>query len=400
MYRNAIGCYFDITDITPEPFDFNQPYSMREIKLPLYAKLALVLITILAGGYFCIIGARVVVPLLFSFLFAVLLLPLSNFLENKARLSRTLSSIIAVIALLIVISTVMYVLGAQITNLSSEWPLLKQQIATLFHNLQSWLAGTFHLKLEKQTAYINDATAKLMDSSGAILQTTLLSVSSILLFIVFILIYTILLLFYRRILMRFMVALCTEKYTSIIYDILANIKKIIRNYISGLFLEAVIVSVVSCLVFWLLGIKYVILLGLLVGVLNVIPYIGIFTALILSVLITFATYDGKHALFVAIAVIVIHLVDSNYLMPKIVGSKVKLNPLIVIIGVIAGEMMFGISGMFLSIPFLAIAKVIFDRVDGLQPWGILLGEEEHTPHKVKRIVQKIKRKEADVNKKE
>ncbi len=80
-------------------------------------------------------------------------------------------------------------------------------------------------------------------------------------------------------------------------------------------------------------------------------------------------------------------------MPKIVGSKVQLNPLIVIIGVIIGEMMFGISGMFLSIPFLAIAKVIFDRVDGLQPWGILLGEEEETPQKVKRIVRKIKKKE-------
>ncbi len=80
-------------------------------------------------------------------------------------------------------------------------------------------------------------------------------------------------------------------------------------------------------------------------------------------------------------------------MPKIVGSQVKINPLIVIIGVIIGEMMFGISGMFLSIPYLAIAKVIFDRVEGMQPWGILLGEEEHTPKKVKRIVREIKKKE-------
>lgn len=367
---------------------------MREIKLPIYAKIALVLIILLAGGYICIIGERVVVPLLFSFLFAILLLPFANFLENKTGLSRTLSSIIAVTALLIIISTVIYVLGAQVTDLSSEWPLLKQQIVTLFHNVQTWLATTFHLNLEKQTTYINDATARLMDSSGAILQTTLLSLSSILLFLVFILIYTILLLFYRRILMRFVVALCTDKYVGLIYDVLTNIKQIIRSYISGLFLEAVIVAVVSCIVFLILGIKYVILLGLLVGVLNVIPYIGIFTALILSVLITFATYDGKHALFVAIAVIIIHLVDSNYLMPKIVGAKVKLNPLMVIIGVIIGEMMFGISGMFLAIPFLAIAKVIFDRVDGLQPWGILLGEEEHTPHKVKRIVKKIKKKES------
>jgi predicted PurR-regulated permease PerM len=68
-------------------------------------------------------------------------------------------------------------------------------------------------------------------------------------------------------------------------------------------------------------------------------------------------------------------------MPKIVGSQVKLNPLVVILGVIIGEMSFGISGMFLSIPYLAIAKVVFDRVNGLEPGGILLGEEDETPGK-------------------
>jgi hypothetical protein len=79
---------------------------------------------------------------------------------------------------------------------------------------------------------------------------------------------------------------------------------------------------------------------------------------------------------------------------QIVGSQVKINPLIVILGVIIGEMLWGISGMFLSIPYLAIAKVIFDRAEGLEPWGILLGEEEHTPKKVKRLIKKVKEKEA------
>jgi predicted PurR-regulated permease PerM len=122
------------------------------------------------------------------------------------------------------------------------------------------------------------------------------------------------------------------------------------------------------------------------GNFNVIPYIGIFAALLLSISITLATLDGKHAIFVGIAIICIHLFDSNFLMPKIVGSQVKLNPLVVILGVIIGEMSFGISGMFLSIPYLAIAKVIFDCVNGLEPWGILLG-------KVKRLVNKVKEKQ-------
>jgi putative permease len=84
-------------------------------------------------------------------------------------------------------------------------------------------------------------------------------------------------------------------------------------------------------------------------------------------------------------------------MPKIVGSQVRLNPLIVILGVVIGEMIWGIPGMFLAIPYLAIAKVIFDRVPSLQPWGILLGEEEHTPNKIKRMVKKVKNKEQSNN---
>ena len=365
---------------------------MQSIKLPLWLKLACILIILIAVAFILIMGQKVIVPLLFSFLFAILLLPVANFFENKTKLSRSIASIIAVLLFLIVVSLIIYLLDSQINSLSTEWPLLKAQLVTLLDNLQTWMATTFHVNLEKQTAYINNASNNLVKSSGSIVEKTVLSLSSMIFFIVFILIYTILLLFYRRILMRFIVAAFTEKYINLIYEIIEHIKHIVRKYITGLVFEMAIVAAIACVIFWILGIKYIFLLGLLVGVFNVIPYIGIFTALLLSVSITFATADGKHALFVAIAIICIHLFDSNLLMPKVVGAQVKINPLMVILGVIIGEMLFGISGMFLSIPYLAIAKIIFDRVEGLQPWGILLGEEEHPPKKVKRIFQKIKKK--------
>lgn len=366
---------------------------MKNIKFPFWLKLACILIILIALGYIAIVGEKLIVPLLFSFLFAILLLPVTNFFENKARLSRSLSSIIAVVLFIFSVSLIAYLLGSQINSLSSEWPLLKTQFAGLLHNIQTWMSATFHIKLDKQEAYINNTTNSLSESSGAIVKQTVLSLSSIILFLIFVIIYTLLILFYRKLLMQFIVGAFTQRYFGLIYEILERVKHIVRKYISGLFLEMAIVAVVACLVFWLLGIKHIFLLGLLVGVLNVVPYIGIFSALLLSVSITFATSDGKHALFVAIAIIIIHLVDSNFLMPKVVGSQVKVNPLIVIIGVVAGEMFFGISGMFLSLPYLAIAKVIFDRVEGLQSWGILLGEEEEKPKIKKRKVDIIRKKD-------
>lgn len=355
-------------------------------------RLALVLFSLIALGYLFIIGERILTPLLFSFLFAVLLLPLANFLENRARLSRGGASIISVILFITVISLIFYLLGSQLSSLSSEWPTLKNQLGDLFTNVQKWVMTTFHVDVQKQLAYINNATKGLLDSSTAILGETVLSVSSLFLFIIFILIYTFFLLYYRRLLVRFVTVAFTEKYAAVIADIISEIKSIIRGYIVGLFIEMAIVATIAIVIFLLLGIKYVFLLGLMIGIFNVIPYVGIFTALFISALVTFATTDGRHALFVALAVVGIHLVDSNFLMPRIVGSHVKINPLIVVLGVVAGEMFWGIPGMFLAVPYLAIAKVIFDRVDGLKAWGILFGEEEKTPAKTKQLQRWMKEK--------
>jgi predicted PurR-regulated permease PerM len=356
---------------------------MPEIKIPFYARLALLLVSIIAIGFICIIGKSLVVPLLFAFIFSILILPVANFFENKLRFSRSLAALLTVLLLLLAVSLIVYVLGAQLTTLATEWPALKAQLDNLFLTTQRWVADTLHINFHKQKAYIKNATDTVLESSGTIVENTIISLSYTLLFLVFILIYTTLILLYRRLLMTFIVAAFTDKHRLVIYEVLENIKYIIRKYITGLFFEMVIVAIISGLVFWMLGIDYVFLLALIVGIFNVIPYIGIFTALVLGVCIAFATTDGNHALFVGIAIVCIHLFDSNFLMPKIVGSQVKLNPLIVILGVIIGEMFFGISGMFLSIPYMAVAKVIFDRVDGLKSWGILLGEEEKTPKKIR-----------------
>jgi len=152
-----------------------------------------------------------------------------------------------------------------------------------------------------------------------------------------------------------------------------------------------IVAVVCCLAFLLIGVKYALLLGLITGLFNIIPYIGIFTSLVLSTIITIGTAAATIKVVLVIVTIVgMHLIDSNILLPIIVGSKVKINALITVIGVIIGEMFWGIPGMFLSIPVIAISKVVFDRIESLKPWGMLLGDEkdEEQPGKLAEEVKK------------
>ncbi|MCF2447601.1 AI-2E family transporter [Dyadobacter sp. CY345] len=349
------------------------------ITTPFYTRLAQILISIICLVYIAIIGQTLLAPLIFALLFSLLLLPSCVFLEHRLRLPRALSSLFSLLALIVAIAGVFFLLGSQLTALAQDWPAFKQQVLDTTVDLQKWIEVTFHVDSEEQMNYINDSASKAVNTGTSILGHTILSVSSVLLFLVFTFLYTFFILLHRRLLLRFLVSVFDQEHSIVVYDIVNQIQYIVKKYIFGLFLQMLLVTGLTCIAFWVLGVKYGFLLGLITGILNLIPYIGILTALILSSLITFATAGTSQLFFVAIAIVVIHLIDSNYIMPKIVGSKVKINTLVALIGLVLGEMIWGITGMFLSIPIIAIFKVIFDRVNGLNPWGMLLGEDDSDP---------------------
>src|SRR5690606_27676673 len=129
------------------------------------------------------------------------------------------------------------------------------------------------------------------------------SLSSLFLLLLFSFLYTFFILFHRRLIIKFLVNSFKEKHSVVVYDIVYQIQYIIKRYVVGLFLQMLIVTILSCTAFYFLGIKYSFLLGLITGIFNIIPYIGIFTALLLTVLITFATSSATHVLFVIIALV-------------------------------------------------------------------------------------------------
>ena len=346
---------------------------VKKIIAPFYEKLSLVLVGLIALGYLVIEGKEVLDPLMFGLLFAILLLPVSNFFEKKLRLPRSMSSLLSILLFVGFVFGIGYLVGSQISNLASDWPQLKNQVSQSVGDLQDWITSAFHVNASKQMTYINNTTKKLISSGTDVIETTFGAISSLMLFYTFIMIFTFFILFYRRLLFKFIIWVFNEDNAPIVHDIVENIQSILRQYIIGLLLEMGIVATIACTAFWIIGVKYAVLLGLIVGLFNIIPYVGIFTALFLSGIITFATGTIKETLFVVVSVIGIHAVDSNLLLPTIVGSKVRLNALITFLGIVFGEMVWGLSGMFLSIPVMAIMKIIFDRIESLKPWGFLLG---------------------------
>ena len=130
---------------------------------------------------------------------------------------------------------------------------------------------------------------------------------------------------------------------------------------------------------------------MLAAIQNMIPYVGILIATLVCMLITLANSNNiSDIIWVGVVLTIVQFIDNNFLMPYVVSSKVKINALVSIIGVLVGGALAGVSGMFLSIPGIAIMKAIFDRVDGLQPWGLILGDDKSMAKPT--IAQRLRRK--------
>lgn len=348
---------------------------VKKLLAPFYERLSLVLIGLLSLGFLIVQGKEVLDPMMFGFLFALLLLPVSNFFERKCRLPRSIAAFLSITLMVLFITGIVYLVASQISILTNDWPLLKRQLDQTSNDIQHWISHTFHYNMAKQSVYIHNTVNKITASGTVVLGTTFGAVSSLVLFYIFIIIFTFFILFYRRLLLRFLIRVFREENSKTVFAIVENTQSIIRQYIIGLLMEMLIVSTTACLIFWLVGVKYFALLGIITGLFNIIPYIGIFSALLLSFLITFATGAVTKALIVALCVLGIHAIDSNFLLPIVVGAKVRLNALITFLGIVLGEMLWGLSGMFLSIPTIAILKIVFDHIESLKPWGFLLGGE-------------------------
>jgi predicted PurR-regulated permease PerM len=346
------------------------------IRLPFYARLTIILLCFLSLGFITYIGQDVIMPILMSFLFAVLLRPVVLFLKKRLHFPHVLAALFAVIFFVLVISGIIAFMSMQVTEIVSDLNKIERNLTIHLHNLQQYVKEHFHVSTREQNKYINDATDDSMQKGREWLASFLISFTDTVFDMILIPIYTFLILLYRTHFMMFFSKLFRKEHHEKLQDILLQIKVAVRSYIVGLILEMIAVSVLTTVGFMIIGVEYPILLGIITGVLNLIPYIGILFAGVLSIV---ASLTGSTDLSIVIGVIVVNvivqLIDNNILVPMIVNSKVEINAFVSIVGIIIGGSLGGIYGMFLAIPVIAVLKVIFDRMENLEPWGYLMGDD-------------------------
>jgi AI-2 transport protein TqsA len=349
--------------------------STMKKEYPFYLKAPVILLGLVISVYILYILQDVLVPLAFAGLIAILLNPLESRLERW--FPKIVSIIITMLIALIVILGVMYFLSSQIAHFFDDLDAIKAKFWSLVHNLQDWLQATFGISTKKQLQMLNEAA----NSSKAVVGQTISGLMGVFSVVFLIPVYTFLIMLYKTLILNFFYEVFSEENKEKVGEIIGQTKSAIQSYIMGLLIETSVVAVMNSAALLILGVPNAILIGVIGALLNLLPYIGGLIAIALPVLMATIAMDGYTTqLLIVGAYLLIQFIDNNILVPRVVSSQVQINALFSIIVVLLGGALWGISGMFLSIPFIAVLKIIFDRIDGLKPWGKILGDDVPTTH--------------------
>lgn len=319
------------------------------------------------------IAQDIIIPIILATFFAILLSPIVVFFERK-KLPRVPAISITIILAFAVLTAVVYFVSLQLSSFFESLPELEKKIELMLADCVQWAAQTFKLKPVNIQYWLSDLKKDLMADSRSYIGTTLTTLTGILAIMILLPVYTIMILYFEPLFMAFIQKVVPPKKHLMTSNIILEAKTVMQSYLTGLILEVLIVAGLNTTGLLLLGIDYAILWAIIGALLNIIPYIGIAISTVFPFTMALITKDPTHALLVLVAYAIVQFIDNNIIVPRVVASRVKINALAAVIVVIIGGSLWGVAGMFLALPILAVAKIIFDRVPHLMPYGYLIGD--------------------------
>ena len=350
------------------------------------------LIGLVLLGVIVFYGHSVLVPIGFSFIFSITLLPAYRMIK-RTKIPDSIAIVLTLLFAFLILGAVVGIISSQISNLLSNIDSLEKNVSAHLKLVSHWIQSKTGYGIQQQTNFLNDQLASLKSSAGNIVAGTASSLGGILVWFGLVPVYVFLILYYKNLLLRFIFLSTNPDYHTTAEASIHDTEFTLKNYFNGLLLEMAIVFTMITAALMLFGVKYAILIAAVFGVLNMIPYIGALFANALAVLITLSTSPNlSHTWTVLIVLSVVQLIDNNIIMTYIVSSKVKINGLITVLAVVVGEALAGVGGMFLAIPLVAVLKVIFDKVDSMKHWGTLFGDDKPKFNPLNYPVMRLRKK--------
>jgi len=361
---------------------------MNNSILPFYTKAGIFFVGVVALLAILYVAQGIIVPIIFAFIIAILLHPIVKFFV-RIKINRLIAIILTLLLTVVVITAFIALIYSQVISFSDSWPVFVDKFTVILNQTISSASQYLNIRPSIVHAWILKTQHELININSTLIGETILTVGSSLATLFLVPVYVFVILLYEPLLIEFVHRLFKKIHQTRVNDIVFQTKSVIQHYLLGLIIEGVIVGALNATGLLLLGIQYAVLLGVLGALLNVIPYIGGIIAVGLFMMVALVTKTTAwYAVYVFGIHIFIQIIDNNYIVPKIVASKVKINALFSIIIVLVGNELWGIPGMFLSIPLLAILKVVFDHIESLKPWGYLLGDTMPKLIKIRPVFKK------------
>jgi predicted PurR-regulated permease PerM len=379
---------------------YSEKHSSGPIQLPLVAQLACALLAVFLLVYGLHVMKDILTLLAFSFLLALLLLPLCRRLE-RWRVPRVGAIFVCLILLIAALGTLVWLVSMQLSNFVSEFPRFQAKMLLLFDRAQGMAEERFGIKRAQQLTELRKYGQSFLQNGGSYLTSLVSTTTNLVAHVSIIPLFVFFLLLYRDFFRQFLYKLFGPARRVRLDTVLRKMYTVVRGYLVGLVLVISIVAALNTLGLLVLGIDYAPFFGTLAAFLLLIPYIGILSGASLATLYALLTKDSPvYALGTAGVFTLVQVLESNFITPYVVGSKVSVNPLAAIVAFFLMGQLWGMSGLVLALPVTAILKVICDNVEGLKAFGFLLGEPEETRPKenpaVRTVREKIQRFSRDV----
>ncbi len=340
----------------------------------------------IAALYF---GKSLILQLVVSGLLAFLVLPLARGVER--RLPRWAGAMVATLVLVLAVLGVFFVIGWQLASFGKDLPQVQERFAEKGDQLLLWVEEQTDVSRREQMSWFNSHLSSFADWGGKAAVKLFSGTGNMLADVAPIPVFIFLLLLLKDRFREFFAQLDGEKEDGVL-GIMVRISGLSRKYLKGMITVVLIFGTLCSIGFLSIGLKYAVLLGFLLALLNMIPYVGALAGSLLPVMVALVIHDSLGLAAGALAVVLaVQALDNNFITPKVVGSSVSINPLASLVALIGFGQLWGVAGMLLAIPVTGMLKVVCDSVPGLRPWGYLLGEEIETP-KEKRFHLNIGRK--------
>ena len=347
---------------------------MKQIPQPYIVRLAAILLVaslIVLALYHLKV---VMVPLLFSIIFAVMLFPFCQRLE-KWGVTKVLASFLSVFFFTAFLGLLAYIIIMQLNIFTDHIPQISAKLNSMITELRDFAANKLRMKKSEVGNTIQAQITAWQNSS--ISAISLSSLSFLLVNVFLVPLYIFFLIYFRHFFIEFFYKLFYDSDKELIDETLVKMGLVIKGYLFGQLLDIIIIGAANAAALYFIGVGYSIVLGFVIAVLCIVPYLGMIVGSLVALLVAFMTTDTSWQPLTAFVVLwIIHIIDSNLVAPLVIGSRVSLNPLIAIFVLFLFGELWGLAGLFLALPLTAIVKVIFDAVPGLRAYGFLLGEPE------------------------